>query len=75
MTKDELLDSRRRAINLLKAYEAGDLMNLDSTAPNDLTNNHTEVSILALRAQIAELERRIASHPDQGDCVQPDPPA
>lgn len=66
MTLDDLIDRRQRALNLLQAYEAGAIMNLDDAAADDLTNNHTEVSILAVRAQIAELERRIASHPDQG---------
>jgi hypothetical protein len=75
MTKDELLDSRRRALNLLQAYEAGDIMNLDSAAPDDLTNHNTEVSIIALRAQIAELERRIAGHPDQDGRLQSDSPS
>jgi hypothetical protein len=65
MTKDELLERRRRAINLLHAYEAGSVMNLNDAAVDDLTNQHTEASILALREQIAELERRVAGHPDQ----------
>ena len=65
MTQDELMERRRRAINLLHAYEAGDIMNLDEDAADDLTNHNTEVSITALRVEIEELERRIAGHPDQ----------
>jgi hypothetical protein len=64
MTHEELLEQRQRAINLLHAYEAGSIMNLGTADREDLTNQQTEVSIVALRAQIAELERRIASHPD-----------
>jgi polyhydroxyalkanoate synthesis regulator phasin len=63
MTKDDLIQDRRRAINLLEAYESGNMMSLVQDA-EDLTNEHTEIQILALRNQIAELERRIESHPD-----------
>lgn len=64
MTHEELVDRRRRAINLLHAYEAGSVMDLGDAEKEDLTNQQTELSIVALRAQIAELERRIGSHPD-----------
>jgi hypothetical protein len=65
MTQEELVEERRRAMNLLQAYEAGSIMNLDERTDEDFTNRQTEVSIVALRARIAELERRIAGHPDQ----------
>lgn len=65
MTLEELVDERRRAINLLGAYEAGSIMILGEAEKEDLSNHQTELSIAAVRAQIAELERRIASHPDQ----------
>lgn len=65
MTHEELIDQRRRAINLLHAYEAGSVMNLGEALKEDLTNQQTELSIVALRARIDELERRIASHPDR----------
>lgn len=65
MTQDELVEERRRAMNLLQAYEAGSMMNLDERTDGDFTNQKTEISIVALRARIAELERRIASHPDR----------
>lgn len=65
MTQAELVEQRRRAMNLLQAYEAGSIMNLDEQTSQDFTNQQTEVSIIKLRARIAELERRIASHPDQ----------
>jgi hypothetical protein len=64
MTYEELVDQCQRAINLLHAYEAGSVMDLGGAETEDLTNQQTELSIVALRAQIAELERRIASHPD-----------
>jgi hypothetical protein len=48
----------------LEAYESGSIMSLDQEAAEDLTNAHTEIQILALRTRIAELERRIGSHPD-----------
>jgi hypothetical protein len=64
MTKDDLVEDRRRALNLLEAYESGSIMSLDQEAAEDLTNAHTEIQILALRTRIAELERRIESHPD-----------
>jgi hypothetical protein len=64
MTKDDLVEDRRRALNLLEAYESGRIMSLDQEAGEDLTNAHTETQILALRTRIAELERRIGSHPD-----------
>jgi hypothetical protein len=66
MTQQELREERERAIRLLNAYESGAIMNLDEVQGVDLTNRHTEDSIDALRAQIAELERRIDGHPDQG---------
>lgn len=65
MTHEELVDQRRRAMNLLHAYEAGSIMNLGEAEKEDLSNDQTELSIAAIRLQIAELERRIASHPDQ----------
>jgi hypothetical protein len=65
MTQEELVEERRRAMNLLQAYEAGSVMNVDERTDEDFTNQQTEVSIVALRARIAELERRIASHPDE----------
>jgi hypothetical protein len=66
MTKDELLEERRRALNLLTAYEAGNMMSLDDADASDFTNDHTEAQIVVLRERIAELERRIDGHPDQG---------
>lgn len=66
MTQEELREERRRAIRLLEAYESGAIMSLSGATAEDLTNQHTEDSILALRAQIAELERRIEGHPEQG---------
>ena len=65
MTKDELLEEQRRAQNLLSAYEAGNIMSLDENHASDFTNDHTEARILAVREQIAELERRIEGHPDR----------
>lgn len=65
MTQDDLLNERQRALNLLNAFESGHVMSLDNDPAGDLTNSHTEVRILALREEIAELERRIAGHPDQ----------
>lgn len=65
MTFEELADERRRAINLLHAYEAGSIMNLEEAQREDLSNQQTELSIVAVRAQIAELERRMDSHPDR----------
>jgi uncharacterized protein YceH (UPF0502 family) len=62
MTKDELLEERRRALNLLNAFEAGHVMSLNEGGVSDFTNNHTEIRIAALREQIAELERRIEGH-------------
>jgi ABC-type arginine transport system ATPase subunit len=64
MTKDELIEERRRALNLLQAFEAGHIMSLDENTKSDLTNAHTETQIDALREQIGELERRIEGHPD-----------
>lgn len=66
MTKDELLEERRRALNLLTAYEAGNMMSLDESGASDLENDHTEAQILKLRERIDELDRRIAGHPDRG---------
>lgn len=66
MTKNELLEERRRALNLLTAYEAGNVMSLDESDASDFTNDHTEAQIARLRERIAELERRIEGHPDQG---------
>lgn len=51
-------------MNLLHAYEAGSIMNLGEADKEDLSNHQTEVSIAAVRLQIAELERRIVGHPD-----------
>ena len=65
MTQDDLLKERQRALNLLNAFESGHMMSLDDDAAGDLTNSHTETRIVALREQIAELDRRIAGHPDQ----------
>jgi hypothetical protein len=65
MTLEQLFDERRRAMNLLHAYEAGSIMNLGGAEKEDLANQQTEISIAAVREQIAELERRIASHPDR----------
>jgi hypothetical protein len=66
MTKNELLDERRRALNLLSAYEAGNMMSLDENDASDFTNDHTEAQIAMLRERIDELERRIEGHPEQG---------
>lgn len=66
MTKNELLEERRRALNLLTAYEVGNMMSLDKNGASDFTNNHTEAQIAKLRERIDELERRIEGHPDQG---------
>ncbi|UUR06732.1 hypothetical protein [Sphingomonas glaciei] len=67
MTRDDLIAQERQALNLLAAYEAGSLMNLSDEPAGDLNNQHTEQSIVVLRSRIAELQRRIAGHPDAGD--------
>jgi hypothetical protein len=66
MTQNELLEERRRALNLLTAYEAGNIMSLDDNAVSDFTNDPTEAQIVKVRERIAELERLIQGHPDQG---------
>ena len=70
MTQEDLLEERRRAINLLKAYEAGNMISIDESASDDFTNDHTELKILTLRTRIGELERRIAGHPDHSSNQQ-----
>jgi hypothetical protein len=66
MTKNELMEERRRALNLLTAYEAGNMMSLDENGASDFTNDHTEAQIAKLRERIDELERRVEAHPEQG---------
>lgn len=65
MTQEDLVRERQRALNLLNTSESGHMMSLDDDGAGDLTNSHTEARIVALRHQIAELDRRIAGHPDQ----------
>jgi hypothetical protein len=64
MTQKDLLEERQRALNLLNAFESGHMMSLNDDATGDLTNSHTEARIVDLLEQIAELDRRIAGHPD-----------
>jgi hypothetical protein len=54
MTKNELLDERRRALNLLTAYEAGNMVTLDENDASDFTNDHTEAQICG----VARTDRR-----------------
>jgi hypothetical protein len=42
------------------------MMSLDDADASDFTNDHTEAQIVVLGERIAELERRIDGHPDQG---------
>ena len=66
MTQDELVEERRTALNLLSAYEAGNITSLDERDASDFANDHTKAQIMVLRERIAELERRIEGHPDHG---------